>query len=130
MNQMEIFKNAGLEASHFEQDDRCCSAGTDVTTAGICQSRKAVPRPHSLWNEMFIGVLNRQEGRWLTRRTDGGMLFIPEGDVYERMWRTASARRRMAATPDHPVQDINYQLSQNEDKTAIFEGWCDFSQLF
>ena len=23
-------------------------------------------------------------------------------------------------------QDINYQLSQNEDKTAIFEGWCDF----
>ena len=23
-------------------------------------------------------------------------------------------------------QDINYQLSQNEDKTAIFDGWCDF----
>ena len=23
-------------------------------------------------------------------------------------------------------QDINYQLSQNEDKTAIFEGWSDF----
>ena len=23
-------------------------------------------------------------------------------------------------------QDINYQLSQNEDKAAIFEGWCDF----
>ena len=23
-------------------------------------------------------------------------------------------------------QDINYQLSQNEDKTAVFEGWCDF----
>ena len=23
-------------------------------------------------------------------------------------------------------QDINYQLSQNEDKTAIFEAWCDF----
>ena len=21
-------------------------------------------------------------------------------------------------------QDINYQLSQNEDKTAIFEAWC------
>ncbi len=26
-------------------------------------------------------------------------------------------------------QDINYQLNQNEDKTAIFDGWCDF-QLF
>ena len=23
-------------------------------------------------------------------------------------------------------QDINYQLNQNEDKTAIFDGWCDF----
>ena len=27
-------------------------------------------------------------------------------------------------------QDINYQLAQNEDKTAIFEGWCDFLNFF
>ncbi len=27
-------------------------------------------------------------------------------------------------------QDINYQLSQNEDKTAIFDGWCDFLNYF
>ena len=27
-------------------------------------------------------------------------------------------------------QDINYQLNQNEDKTAIFEGWCDFINYF
>ena len=27
-------------------------------------------------------------------------------------------------------QDINYQLSQNEDKAAIFEGWCDFLNYF
>ena len=27
-------------------------------------------------------------------------------------------------------QDINYQLAQNEDKTAIFEGWCDFLNYF
>ena len=26
--------------------------------------------------------------------------------------------------------DINYQLSQNEDKTAIFESWCDFLNYF
>ena len=24
----------------------------------------------------------------------------------------------------------SYQLSQNEDKTAIFEGWCDFLNYF
>ena len=27
-------------------------------------------------------------------------------------------------------QDINYQLSQNEDKTAIFDSWCDFLNYF
>ena len=26
--------------------------------------------------------------------------------------------------------DINYQLAQNEDKTAIFENWCDFLNYF
>ena len=27
-------------------------------------------------------------------------------------------------------QDINYQLNQNEDKMAIFDGWCDFLNYF
>ena len=27
-------------------------------------------------------------------------------------------------------QDINYQLAQNEDKTQIFESWCDFLNYF
>ena len=27
-------------------------------------------------------------------------------------------------------QDINYQLSQNEDKQALFDGWCDFLNYF
>jgi hypothetical protein len=27
-------------------------------------------------------------------------------------------------------RDINYQLAQNEDKTAIFDGWCDFLNYF
>lgn len=27
-------------------------------------------------------------------------------------------------------EDINYQLAQNEDKTAIFEDWCDFLNYF
>ena len=27
-------------------------------------------------------------------------------------------------------QDINYQLNQNEDKTAIFDGWSDFLNYF
>lgn len=27
-------------------------------------------------------------------------------------------------------RDINYQLSDNEDKQAIFDGWCDFLNYF
>ena len=27
-------------------------------------------------------------------------------------------------------QDINYQLSQNEDKTSVFDGWFDFLNFF
>ena len=50
---------------------------------------------------------------------------------YERMWpdgicRVAGSRY----TKTIQFQDINYQLSQNEDKTAIFEGWCDFLNYF
>ena len=30
----------------------------------------------------------------------------------------------------HIFEDINYQLAQNEDKTAIFENWCDFLNYF
>ena len=38
-------------------------------------------------------------------------------------------------TPTHftktiQFRDINYQLSDNEDKQAIFDGWCDFLNYF
>ena len=50
---------------------------------------------------------------------------------YERMWpdgicKVADGRY----TKTIQFQDINYQLSQNEDKAAIFEGWCDFLNYF
>ena len=50
---------------------------------------------------------------------------------YERMWpdgicKVADGRY----TKTIQFQDINYQLSQNEDKTAIFDGWCDFLNYF
>ena len=50
---------------------------------------------------------------------------------YQRMWPDGICR----VTDTHytktiQFQDINYQLSQNEDKTAIFEAWCDFLNYF
>ena len=60
-------------------------------------------------------------------RTDRKEKSAQDSIPYERMWpdgicRVAGSRY----TKTIQFQDINYQLSQNEDKTAIFEGWCDF----
>ena len=50
---------------------------------------------------------------------------------YERMWPDGICRVSDGHyTKTIQFQDINYQLSQNEDKTAIFEGWCDFLNYF
>ena len=50
---------------------------------------------------------------------------------YERMWPDGICRVADGHyTKTIQFQDINYQLSQNEDKTAIFEGWCDFLNYF
>ena len=50
---------------------------------------------------------------------------------YERMWPDGICQvSENHYTKTVRFQDINYQLSQNEDKTAIFEGWCDFLNYF
>lgn len=64
-------------------------------------------------------------------RTDKKEKSAQDSILYERMWQDGICR----VSADHytktiQFQDINYQLSQNEDKTAIFEGWCDFLNYF
>ena len=64
-------------------------------------------------------------------RTDRKEQSAQDSIPYQRMWADGICR----VTDSHytkPVQfqDINYQLSQNEDKTAIFESWCDFLNYF
>ncbi len=50
---------------------------------------------------------------------------------FERMWQDGICRVKPGYfTKTIQFQDINYQLNQNEDKTAIFEGWCDFLNYF
>ena len=50
---------------------------------------------------------------------------------YQRMWPDGICRvSDNHYTKTIQFQDINYQLSQNEDKEAIFEGWCDFLNYF
>ena len=50
---------------------------------------------------------------------------------FERMWQDGICRVKPGYfTKTIQFQDINYQLNQNEDKTAIFESWCDFLNYF
>ena len=50
---------------------------------------------------------------------------------FERIWQDGICRVKPGYfTKTIQFQDINYQLNQNEDKTAIFEGWCDFLNYF
>ena len=50
---------------------------------------------------------------------------------FERMYQDGLCRVSPGYfTKTIQFQDINYQLNQNEDKTAIFEGWCDFLNYF
>ena len=64
-------------------------------------------------------------------RTDRKEQSAQDSIPYQRMWADGICR----VTDSHytktvQFQDINYQLSQNEDKTAIFESWCDFLNYF
>ena len=64
-------------------------------------------------------------------RTDKKEKSAQDSIPYERMWPDGICRVADGHyTKTIQFQDINYQLSQNEDKTAIFEGWCDFLNYF
>ena len=65
------------------------------------------------------------------KRTDKKEKSAQDSIPYQRMWPDGICR----VTDTHytktiQFQDINYQLSQNEDKTAIFDSWCDFLNYF
>lgn len=54
-----------------------------------------------------------------------------ESIPYERMWPDGICKvTETRYTKTIQFHDINYQLSQNEDKVAIFEGWSEFLNYF
>ena len=64
-------------------------------------------------------------------QTDKKQLSAQDSIPYQRMFPDGICRvTDTFYTKTIQYQDINYQLSQNEDKTAIFEGWCDFLNYF
>ena len=64
-------------------------------------------------------------------RTDKKELSAQDSIPYQRMWPDGVCRvTDTYYTKTVQFQDINYQLSQNEDKNAIFEGWSDCLNYF
>lgn len=63
--------------------------------------------------------------------SDPKHLSAQDSIPYERMWPDGICRvSGPAYTRCVAFEDINYQLNQDEDKNAIFEGWCDFLNYF
>ena len=61
------------------------------------------------------------------KRNDRKELSAQDSIPFQRMFPDGICRvTDTLYTKTVQFQDINYQLSQNEDKTAIFDGWCDF----
>ena len=88
-------------------------------------------------NQKKIKKLSRADKKQIeaaiarANRTDRKEKSAQDSIPYERMWPDGICRVADGHyTKTIQFQDINYQLSQNEDKTAIFEGWCDFLNYF
>jgi hypothetical protein len=56
---------------------------------------------------------------------------VQQSVPYQNMYRDGICRASDGFyTKSVAFSDINYQLARNEDKTAIFEGWCDFLNFY
>ena len=65
------------------------------------------------------------------KRQDKRQLSAQDSIPFQRMYPDGICRiTDTYFTKTIQFQDINYQLSQNEDKTAIFDSWCDFLNYF
>jgi len=64
-------------------------------------------------------------------RTDKKHKSAQDSIPFQRMFPDGTCRvTDTYYTKTVQFQDINYQLNQNEDKTAIFDSWCDFLNYF
>ena len=82
-------------------------------------------------------LLNKSERKKIDRivktakRDDGIPRTAQQSIPFQRMFTDGICRVRDGYyTRTIQFQDINYQLSQQEDKTAIFEEWCSFLNFF
>ena len=83
------------------------------------------------------GTLTKQEKKQIrsvierAKRDDGVPRTAQQSIPFQRMFPDGICRvSDRYYTKTIQFQDINYQLAQQEDKTAIFEEWCGFLNFF
>ena len=65
------------------------------------------------------------------KNTNGKQMSAQDSIPFQRMFPDGICRvTDNYYTKTIQFHDINYLLNQNEDKTAIFDGWCDFLNYF
>ena len=64
------------------------------------------------------------------KKNDGIPRTAQQSIPFDRMFPDGICRVGSFYTKTIRFQDINYQLAQQEDKTAIFEEWCGFLNFF
>ena len=64
------------------------------------------------------------------KKNDGIPRTAQRSIPFDRMFPDGICRVGNYYTKTIQFQDINYQLAQQEDKTAIFEEWCGFLNFF
>ena len=65
------------------------------------------------------------------KNTNGKQMSAQDSIPFQRMFPDGICRvTDTYYTKTIQFHDINYLLNQNEDKTAIFDGWCDFLNYF
>ena len=102
------------------------------------KTTKAKPKQQSIKNGRVYGdALSAKEKKKIVmqRKKDKKAKKIPKSAQqtipYIEMCRDGICKvNSRLYTKTIRFYDINYQLAQNEDKTAIFENWCDFLNYF
>ena len=96
-------------------------------------NEKAIPRARPKGSNERLSAEEKKQLVALKKK-DGGKrqaLSAQRSIPYIEMYRDGICRvNSRLYTKSIRYEDINYQLAQNDEKTAIFENWCDFLNYF
>lgn len=99
-----------------------------------CKARKEAAKASKLEKKKKKKKINTNKERTVSkpiRKKEEKKISAQKTIAYKEMARDGICRvKDQCYSKTIRFSDINYQLAQNEDKSAIFENWCDFLNYF